>query len=119
MNDGAPGPSPLSDRGKFSASKFGVHQEPERVRQLALLHQPDQNLLPKLGEFAAVGMAEQARGDDVQREGQVALVGKVDSGGDEGARCPSGQQVERRRCFFLTTRVESRPSGCQYPVRWR
>jgi hypothetical protein len=35
--------------GELSASQFGVNQEAERIRQLALLHQPDQNRLPELG----------------------------------------------------------------------
>ena len=39
----------LSDRGELSASQFGVDQEAERIQQLALLHQPDQNRLPELG----------------------------------------------------------------------
>jgi hypothetical protein len=39
----------LSDRGELSASQFGENQEAERIRQLALLHQPDQNRLPELG----------------------------------------------------------------------
>jgi hypothetical protein len=48
VNDGAAVP-PLSDREELGASQFGVDQEPERIRQLALLHQPDQNRLPELG----------------------------------------------------------------------
>lgn len=38
----------LSDWGKLSASEFRVDQEPEWIRQLALLHQPVQNRLPEL-----------------------------------------------------------------------
>src|SRR5216683_6748909 len=52
-------------------------------------------------------MAEQARGEDVQREGQVALTGQGGSGGDEGVRLFPGEQVESRRCFFRAARVES------------
>src|SRR5713101_111203 len=39
---------PLSDRGELGAGQFGVDQEAERIRPLALLHQPDENLLPEL-----------------------------------------------------------------------
>ncbi len=46
----APGSAgPLSDREELSASQFGVNEEAERIGQLALLHQPDQNRLPELG----------------------------------------------------------------------
>jgi hypothetical protein len=75
VDDGAAGPA-LLDRGELSANQFGVDQEPERIRQLALLHQPDQNRLPELGELAAFGMPEKAWGDYFQRESQVAPVGK-------------------------------------------
>jgi len=43
-----PGAS-LSDRGELCAGHLRVNQEAERVRQLALLHQPDQNRLAELG----------------------------------------------------------------------
>ena len=74
--------------------------------------------MPELGELAAVGMGEQAWSEDVQREGQAALAGQDGSGGDEGVRLFPGEQVQSRRCFFLAPRVESCPSGRQYPVRW-
>jgi hypothetical protein len=60
--------------------------------------------LPELGWLAAAGMPEQARGEDVQREGQVALAGQGGSGGDEGVRLSPGEQVEGRRCFFGAAR---------------
>jgi hypothetical protein len=41
------GTPPLSDRGELSASQFRVNQEAERIRQLALFHQPDQNRFPE------------------------------------------------------------------------
>jgi hypothetical protein len=120
VNDGAAGPS-LSDqgelsasqyRGELSASQFGVDQEPERIRQLALLHEPDQNCLPELGELAAFRMPEQARGDYFQRESQVALVSQVGRGVGECIRLFPGQQIEGRRCFF--------PAGSSYfPPRRR
>jgi hypothetical protein len=47
-------------------------------------------------------MPVQARGEDVQREGQIALAGG--SGGDEGVRLSPGEQVEGRRCFFGAAR---------------
>src|SRR5258708_39267621 len=52
-------------------------------------------------------MAEQARGEDFQREGQVARVGKGGSGGGECVRLFPGEQVESRRCFFRAARVKS------------
>src|SRR6266567_6437959 len=52
-------------------------------------------------------MAEQARNEDFQREGQVALAGQGGRGGDEGVRLSPGEQVERSRCFFLAARVKS------------
>src|ERR1700761_7806488 len=52
-------------------------------------------------------MAEQPRTEDFQCEGQVALAGKGDSGGDECVRFPARQQVEGSRCFFLAARVEA------------
>ncbi len=39
----------LSDRGELSAGQFGVNQEAERIRQLALFHQLDQDRVPELG----------------------------------------------------------------------
>ena len=62
-------------------------------------------------------MPEQARSEDFEREGQVALTGKGGSGGDERSAFP-GQQVECLRFFRLAARVSPCPSGCQYPVRW-
>ena len=59
-------------------------------------------------------MAEQARGDDVQRESQVALIGKVGGGVGERIRLSPGQQVEGRRCFFRAARVE--PLSVRLPV---
>src|SRR5260370_34539711 len=52
-------------------------------------------------------MAEQARSEDFQREGQVALTGQGGSGGDEGFRLFPGEQVERSRCFFRAARVKA------------
>src|SRR5690348_3494900 len=52
-------------------------------------------------------MAEQARGEDVQGEGQVALAGQGGRGGDEGVRLFPGEQVQSRRCFFGAARVKS------------
>jgi hypothetical protein len=39
---------PLSDRGELGAGQFRVSQEAERIRQLVLLHQPNENRLPEL-----------------------------------------------------------------------
>jgi hypothetical protein len=49
---------PLSDRGELSAGQLRVNGEAERIQQLALLHQPDQNRLPELSKLTAVRMAE-------------------------------------------------------------
>jgi hypothetical protein len=51
-------------------------------------------------------MAEQARAEDFQRQGQVALVGKGGGGGDECVRLSPGEQVESRRC--LSARLSCR-----------
>jgi len=59
-------------------------------------------------------MPEQARSEDVQREGQVALTGKSGSGGDECARLFSGEQVQSRRFFFRAPRVK--PLSVWLPV---
>jgi hypothetical protein len=59
----------LSDRGEFGANQFCVVQKTEGVRQLALFHLPHQNRLPEVSQLAVLGMAEQARGEDVQRQG--------------------------------------------------
>jgi hypothetical protein len=40
--------APLSDRGELGASEFRIHQEAERIQELALLHQLHQNRLPEL-----------------------------------------------------------------------
>ena len=63
--------------------------------------------MPELGQLAAVRMAEQARAEDFQRQGQVALADKGRGGGDECVRLSPGEQVESRRCFFLAARVEA------------
>jgi sugar phosphate isomerase/epimerase len=81
---------PLSDRGELSASQLRVNDEAERIQQLALLHQPDQDRLPELSKLTAVRMPEQARSEDFQRERQVALTGKGGSGGDECVRLSPG-----------------------------
>src|SRR6266566_8962615 len=52
-------------------------------------------------------MPEQARSEDFQREGQVALAGQGGSGGDESVRLFPGEQVQSRRCFFRAPRVKS------------
>jgi hypothetical protein len=80
----------LSDRRELSVSQFRVDLETERVPELALLHQPGQDRLAELSELAAVGMPEQARSEDVEREGQVSLVGQGGSGSDESVRLSSG-----------------------------
>src|SRR5260370_16289740 len=74
---------------------------------MMLFHQPDQNLLPELSQLAAVGMAEQARSEDFQREGQVALSRQGGSRGDERVRLAPGQEVEGCRCFFRAPRVKA------------
>jgi len=91
---------PLFDRGELSADQFRVHQEAERIQQLALLHQPSQHRVRELSQLTAVGMPEHARSEDFQREGQVALIGKGGGGGDECFRLFAGQQVESSRSFF-------------------
>jgi hypothetical protein len=80
----------LTDRGELRASQLRVNDEAERIQQLALLHQSDQNRLLKLRKLTAVRMPEQARSEDFQREGQVALTGKGGSGGDECFRLSPG-----------------------------
>src|SRR5258708_35262099 len=74
-----------------------------------LFHQPDQNLLPELRELAAVGMAEQARREDFQRECQVALTGQGVSRAHERVGLASGQQGGGRRCFFGAPPVKALP----------
>jgi hypothetical protein len=74
-----------------------------------LFHQPDQNLLPELGQLAAFGMAEHARSEDFQRQRQVALTGQGGSRGHERARLAPRQQVEGGRYFFRAPRVETLP----------
>ena len=96
----------LSDRGELSASLLRVNDEAERIQQLALLHQLDENRLSELSKLTAVGMPEQPRSDDFQREGQVALTGEGGSGGDECFRPLPGQQVESLRSLFLASRVK-------------
>src|SRR6266849_6732504 len=59
-------------------------------------------------------MPEQARSEDFQREGQVALIGKGGGGGDECFRLFAGEQVESRRSFFLAARVK--PLSVWLPV---
>src|ERR1700722_5829536 len=59
-------------------------------------------------------MPEQARREDVQREGEVALVGKGGSGVGECVRLFPGEQVQSRRFFFWAPRVE--PLSVWLPV---
>ena len=55
-------------------------------------------------------MADHARCEDFQREGQVALIGQGGSGGDECVRLVPGQQVESRCCSFRAARVKALPA---------
>jgi hypothetical protein len=50
VGDGAPDRAgvPLSDWRELGAGEFRVDEEAERIQQLALLHQPEQNRLPKI-----------------------------------------------------------------------
>src|SRR6266436_7608035 len=79
-----------------------------------LFHQPDQNLLPELGQLAAFRMAEQARSEDFQRQRQVTLTGERGSRGHERARLAPRQQVEGSCTFFRAPRVK--PLSVWLPV---
>jgi len=57
-----------------------VEDEAERIQELALLHELNEDRLPELSKLAAVRMPEQARSDDVQREREIALAGKGGTG---------------------------------------
>ena len=73
----------LLGRSDLGTGEFGVDEEPERVELLVLLHEAVQRGAPERGECGAGGMAQQARLDDLQRQGMVAL---IDEGGGGGGK---------------------------------
>ena len=85
----------LLDRAELSAGQFGVDEELERVELLVLLHQVVQRGGAQPGKCGAGGVAQQARLNDLQGEGVIALADKGGSGGGELLFAASGQQVER------------------------
>src|SRR5258708_10155273 len=101
--------APLSDRADLGCGKLRVNQESERIRDLVLFHQPDQHLLPELGQLAAVGLADQSAIVEYQREGQVTLTGKGGSGGYERARPSPPPQGEGNPPFFRAPRGKNPP----------
>jgi DNA-binding MarR family transcriptional regulator len=85
----------LPNRAEFRAGLIGVAEELERVGLLVPLHQAEQGGLAELGQPAAGGVAEQARLDDVQRQGVIALGDERGGGVGEPLLAAAGQQVER------------------------
>ena len=92
------GPAPacawrLLDRADLGAGELGIDEELERVGLLVLLHQAVQRGGAQPGQGAAGGVAEQARLDDLQGEGVIALADEGGSGGGERLFPACGQQV--------------------------
>ncbi len=73
----------LPDRADLGAGELGVDEELERVGLLVLLHQAVQRGDAQPGQGGAGGVAEQARLDDLQGEGVIALADEGGSGGGE------------------------------------
>ena len=83
----------LLDRADLGAGELGVDEELEWVELLVGLHEAVQRGAAQPGQCAAGGVAQQARLDDLQGEGVIALADEGDGGGGE-LLCPaSGQQV--------------------------
>jgi DNA-binding MarR family transcriptional regulator len=85
----------LPDRAEFRAGLLGVDEELERVGLLVPLHQTVQGGLAEFGQPAAGGVAEQARLDDLQCEGVIALGDERGGGVGEPLLAAACQQVER------------------------
>jgi hypothetical protein len=93
------GPAPgcggrLLDRADLGAGEFGVDEEPERVELLVLLHEAVQRGAAQPGQGDAGGVAQQARLDDLQGEGVIALADEGCGGGRELLVPAPGEQVE-------------------------
>jgi hypothetical protein len=63
----------LLDRADLGAGELGVDEELEPVELLVLLHEPVQRGGAQPGQWDAGGVAQQARLDDLQGEGVIAL----------------------------------------------
>src|SRR5712692_8140812 len=84
----------LLDRADLGAGELGVDEELERVELLVLLHEAVQRGAAQPGQCDAGGVAQQARLDDLQGEGVIALADEGGGGGGELLFPASGQQVE-------------------------
>ncbi len=89
----------LPDRAELGGGQLGVDEELERVGLLVPLHQAVQGGLAELGQPAAGRVAEQARLDDVEGEGVIALGDERGGGVGEPLLAAAGQQVERGRAL--------------------
>src|SRR5712692_7063825 len=99
----------LLDRADLGAGELGVDEELERVELLVLLHEAVQRGAAQPGQRAAGGVAQQARLDDFQGEGVIALADEGGSGGGELLLPASGEQVERGGVPGRGRRLESGP----------
>jgi len=70
----------LLDWPHLSASELGIDEEFERAALLVLLQQVVQRRVAQPGQRGAGGVAEQARLDDLQGKGMVALADERGSG---------------------------------------
>ena len=84
----------LFDRADLGVGELGVDEELERVELLVLLHEAVQRGAAQPGQGAAGGVAQQARLDDLQREGVIALADEGGGGGRELLVPAPGEQVE-------------------------
>jgi len=108
------GPAPgcggrLLDRAELGAGELGVDEELERVELLAGLHEAVQRGAAQPGQGAAGGVAQQARLDDLQGEGVIALADEGGGGGGELLLLAAGQQVEGGGVLGRGGRLQSGP----------
>jgi hypothetical protein len=99
----------LLDRADLGAGEFGVDEELERVELLAGLHEAVQRGGAQPGQGGAGGVAQQARLDDLQREGVIALADEGGGGGGELLFPAAGEQVECGGVPGRGGRLESLP----------
>jgi hypothetical protein len=84
----------LLDRADLGAGELGVDEELERVELLVLLHEAVQRDAAQPGQCGPGGVAQQARLDDLQGEGVIAL---ADEGGGELLSIRVGRSLAKAR----------------------
>ena len=97
----------------LGAGELGIDEELERVGLLVLLHEPIQRGATQPGQRATGGVAQQARLDDLQGEGVIALADEGGSGGGERLFPAWRARSSAAACSAPVAGSSPGPSGCQ------